>query len=241
MTIIDCGTTSTYTDDGGSGNYSANINGIYRTFCPGSDGKSVTATFISMGIEENVASCYDYLIVRDGPTQGSNIIWAGCYDGDGTYNTLIGVWASVMTSTDASGCLTFQFTSDNTNQLSGWNVQLTCTNSSVTHANNDCASAQGICGSTNFNGASSGPGLISTCGGCNLSENYSNWYFFEVTTSGRMQFSVHPTDNFDDYDFALYKATGCGEIQANGPMRCSYAMSPWYCDVTSDNTRYISK
>jgi hypothetical protein len=57
-------------------NYSLNINSIYRTFCPNATGKCIRATFNSMDIEENGTSCYDYLIVRNGPTQGSSILWA---------------------------------------------------------------------------------------------------------------------------------------------------------------------
>lgn len=217
----------TYVDDGNAGNYSNNINSIYRTFCPDAPGKCMTATVTSMNIEPNGASCYDYLIVRNGPTQGSPILWAGC-DNLASPNNLVGTFTNPFTSTNSSGCLTFQFVSDNITNMAGWNITLSCSNcAAASQTNNDCITATPICGATNLNSASPGPGLTSTCGGCNLSENYSSWYYFEITADGRLALDMKPEDFFEDYDLALYQADTCSTL--GDPVRCSYAMSPTYC------------
>lgn len=227
-----------YTDDGlgGAGNYSLNINSIYRTFCPDAAGKCMTATVTTMDIEPDAAlSCYDYLIVRDGPTQGSPILWAGCKT-LATPNTILGVFSNPFVSTNPSGCLTFQFSSDNVVTRPGWTINFSCANCGTTLSNNDCNTATAICGATNMNSSSPGPGITSTCGGCNLSENYSNWYTFEITNSGRLSLDIKPEEFFEDYDFALYQASSCADL--GNPVRCSYAMSPIYCNNISDNASY---
>ncbi len=226
----------TYVDDGNAGNYSNNINSIYRTFCPDAPGKCMTATVTSMNIEPNGASCYDYLIVRNGPTQGSPILWAGC-DNLASPNNLVGTFTNPFTSTNSSGCLTFQFASDNITNLAGWNITLSCSNcAAASQTNNDCRTATPICGATNLNSASPGPGLTSTCGGCNLSENYSSWYYFEITTDGRLALDMKPEDFFEDYDLALYQADTCSTL--GDPVRCTYAMTPQYCKPISSNASY---
>ncbi|MCX7861429.1 MAG: GEVED domain-containing protein [Bacteroidales bacterium] len=218
--------TGVYQDDGGSGNYSNNINRIYRTFCPDAPGKCVRATFTMMNIEGTASGCYDYLIVRNGPTQGSSILWAGCRT-MATPTNINGTFSSSFTASTQSGCLTFQFYSDASYNYSGWNITLSCVDCAASPTNNDCISATSICGTTNMNASSPGPGITSTCGGCNLSENFSNWYRFEITTSGRLYLDVKPEEFFEDYDFALYRASNCANL--GDPVRCSYAEAPSYC------------
>lgn len=208
-----------YTDDGGAGVYSPNINGIYRTFCPDAPGKCVRATINNFFVEGGTGCPYELFIIRDGPTQNSPVLWAGC-----------GNWGATVpsqVSTDPSGCLTFQFYSDNAYNYDGWNITLSCDNCSASPTNNDCITATAVCGATNMNSASPGPGVTSTCGGCNLSENYSSWYYFEITNSGRLALDLKPESFFEDYDFALYQASSCAAL--GNPVRCSYAASPSYC------------
>lgn len=224
-----------YTDDGGTANYSNNINSIYRTFCPDSANKCVKATFNSFIVEYSSGCTYDYLLVLDGPTQGSPMIWGGC-----------GNWSSDVpfdvVATNPSGCLTFRFHSDGSDNYEGWNITLSCEECTSTPTNNDCVSATAICGVTEMDDASPGPGITSTCGGCNLSENYSSWYHFKITNAGRLYFDIKPQDFFEDYDFALYKADSCTDI--GNPVRCSYAMAPTYCGISSctggAQARYIT-
>ncbi|MBI5539482.1 MAG: T9SS type A sorting domain-containing protein [Bacteroidia bacterium] len=225
-----------YTDDGlgGAGYYSPNINGVYRTFCPDAPGKCLQATITSMDIYYN-AGWTDYLFIKDGPTQGSPTLWVGA----GTLATPItggGTWANPIVSTDQSGCLTFQFYSSAVNERPGWSINLSCNDCGTTLTNNDCITATPICGATNMSSASTGPGITSVCGGCNLSENYSSWYYFEITNSGRLSLDLKPEDFFEDYDFALYQATNCTSL--GNPVSCTYAASPTYCNNISDGASY---
>lgn len=222
--------TGTYVDDGNAGNYSNSINSIYRTFCPDAPGKCMTATINSFILENSSGCANDALIIRDGPTQGSSMLWGGC----GNWTASLPV---TITSTNSSGCLTFQFWSNAITNYAGWNISLGCTDcAQASQTNNDCVTATPICGATNLNSASPGPGLTSTCGGCNLSENFSNWYYFEITSDGRLALDMKPEDFFEDYDLALYQADTCSTL--GDPVRCSYAMTPQYCRPISDNTSY---
>ena len=226
-----------YYDNGGpAGDYSNNINLVYRTFCPNTPGMCLRVTFSQFNVEPaNGPNCYDVLQVKAGPTQNSPNLFSGC----GT-NVSIGPF----TSNDPSGCLTFRFYSDFTITRSGWSSTLSCVpcaNGPVAGSNGDCSSATAICSNSSFTGASSGPGLLSEgCSGCNLSENYSNWYYFEAQTSGTLRLTIDPNVNTDDYDFAIYGPNvTCGSLGT--PIRCSYAantgntgMSPTALDNSED-------
>jgi hypothetical protein len=217
-----------YTDDGGAANYSDNINQIYRTFCPNEAGKCMRATVNNLNIESSTGCANDYLMILNGPTQGSSMLWGGC----GNY----GATVPVQISTDPSGCLTFLVKSNATTNASGWNITLDLVNCGTSPTNNDCNTATAICGATNVNAASPGPGITSICGGCNLSEDYSSWYHFEVTNSGRLYLDIKPEEFFEDYDMALFKANNCAGL--GDPVRCTYAQAPSYCRPNSSGTAY---
>lgn len=229
----------TYKDDGGSSNYS-NVGGsIYRTFCPDRAGKCLKADFTSMDINYTSSSDYDYIEILNGPTQGSPTFWWGTgtlaspITGGGTFN-------EPFVSTDQSGCISFWFYSNSANNAPGWSIDFSCEDCGATQTNNDCSTATAICGATNVNSASPGPGLMSVCGGCNLSENYSSWYYFEITESGRLDLNIKPEDFFEDYDVSLYQASDCSDL--GDPVRCSYAMAPDYCyNISDDPAYYISR
>ncbi|MCX7953588.1 MAG: GEVED domain-containing protein [Bacteroidales bacterium] len=223
--------TGTYTDDGGaSGNYSNNVNSIYRTFCPNSRNKCLRATINSMDIEGTTTVCYDYLIIRNGPTQGSPILWAGCYT-LASPTTIAGSFTNPFVSTNSSGCLTFQFYSNSSINRPGWNITFDCVDCAQnSQMNNDCITSTPICGTTSFSGSSIGPGITSTCGGCELSENFSNWYYFQITNDGKLYVDIKPNNLFDDYDFALFKSNNCSNL--GDPIRCTYAALTDYCSST---------
>ena len=226
-----------YYDSGGpSGDYSNFVNNVYRTFCPSTAGMCMRVTFSQFNVEPaNGPNCYDFLQIKAGPTQNSPNIFSGC----GT-NVSIGPF----TSNDPSGCLTFRFYSDFTITRPGWAATLSCVpcaNGPVSGSNSDCSFATAICSNSGFTGASSGPGLASEgCSGCNLSENFSNWYYFEAQTSGTLRLTIDPNVNTDDYDFAIYGPNvTCGSLGT--PVRCSYAantgntgMSPTATDNSED-------
>jgi gliding motility-associated-like protein len=202
-----------------SGNYSNNIFGVLRTFCPNAPGQAVRVTFPTFCIEGGAGCPYDYFEIINGPTQNSPVLAGGC----GT-----AFQGQTFTSSHPSGCLTFRFYSDNIVNLAGWVANISCvahpsgTGPSST-SNADCINATGICSNGfSFNGLSSGPGLTSdNCNGCVTSENFSNWYEFTIATSGSLGFTITPTPISSDYDFALYQATSCSSL--GSPVRCSYA------------------
>ncbi|MBI2967775.1 MAG: T9SS type A sorting domain-containing protein [Bacteroidetes bacterium] len=216
-----------YYDNGGSGsNYSDNINGVYRTFCPGLPGNCIKATFTSFNINDvgcfsgcPVANCYDALFVENGPTQNSPVIWAGC----GT--TIPGPF----TSTDPSGCLTFRFTSDALVTFSGWAVTLSCVSCAggpIAISDYDCINASTVCGTSPIIVASDGPGLASECSGCAISENFSHWFEIYIATGGTLGMTIDPVSSTDDFDFSIWgPSLSCSNIQSTSPVRCSYAAS----------------
>jgi hypothetical protein len=223
----------TFYDNGGpSSNYSNNLSGYpygwYRVFCPNAAGRCMRVTFSSFNINDidpfwcwnlygTGTSCCDELWITNSSTQNGPLLWGGC----GTS------LPPTVTSTDASGCLSFRFNADNTVTSSGWAATLSCVNcSSGPNAtdNTDCSRSQQICSTTSFNANSGGPGLTSeACGGMACfagGENHSNWYVFRISTSGTLVFSVTPQNGTDDYDFALFGPNVvCGSLGT--PVRCS--------------------
>ena len=110
----------TYRDNGNFGNYSTNINGIYRTFCPSNPNTCIRATFTQFDVNDFdlfwCGGCCDLFQVINGATQNNPALWTGCGAG------IIGPF----TSTDASGCLGFRFWSDGVITRPGWTVTLSC-------------------------------------------------------------------------------------------------------------------
>ncbi|MEY4602954.1 MAG: hypothetical protein RIT43_246, partial [Bacteroidota bacterium] len=212
------GTGGSCTSNGVAGNYSNNINGILRTFCPSTPGTAVRVNFSVFCLENpGLLGCYDFFQVINGPTQNGTVIASGC----GT--SLQGM---TFTSTHPSGCLTFRFWSDGTVNRTGWQANLSCVSMAggpSSTSNADCINATGICNNGySFTGLSTGPGLSSDgCSGCVTSENFSNWYEFTIATSGTLGFTLTPTPASSDFDFSLFLANSCSSL--GSPIRCSYA------------------
>ncbi|WP_452226507.1 fibronectin type III domain-containing protein [Lacinutrix cladophorae] len=127
-------TSGVFLDSGGaSGDYS-NSATITYTICPDSPGDVVTIDFTSFSTENNgAAACYDGLTIHDGaddlavtidPPAGGTI-W--CWDEDDLPAAGTGDLEGMsITSSDASGCLTFVFTSDGTVSREGWEALVSC-------------------------------------------------------------------------------------------------------------------
>lgn len=223
--------TGSYYDNGGPGNpYNDNINSVYRTFCPGTPYSAIQASFNLLDIDYtlNPNVCNDYIIVRNGPTQNSDIIWAGCGNSiNKKIITLAGIYTSgIFRSTHLSGCLTFTFYSNNrpNGTWEGWNAELACVPSPAgpdSSYNNDCPRNTAICDDQTISSEVWGPGTSSEgCGSCVTSENFTEWYRFKVSSGGIMELELTPLGN-SDMDFAIYKSNACGDIGM--PIRCSYA------------------
>ncbi|PLW94476.1 MAG: hypothetical protein C0592_02665 [Marinilabiliales bacterium] len=222
--------TGTYYDNGGPGaTYMNNITQIYRTFCPDNPLNAVQATINVLELEYNTAplGCTDYLYVQNGPTQNSTTLWSGC--GSLTAPQILttgGIWNTTFTSTHPSGCLTFRFSTSaaNSGYWEGWDISLSC----VPFAggpdgtyNYDCSNAIPLCDDISVNSQVWGPGLSSEgCGGCVTSENFTEWYRFEISSSGTVELEIQPLGN-SDMDFAIYKSADCNTL--GPPVRCSFA------------------
>ena len=214
----------TYYDNGGAaGNYAANVNNIFRTFCPNQAGMCVRATFTQFSMNDTYFlcfgpnSCCDYLSILNGPVQNSPALWSNCTTSPG-----------VITANNPSGCLTFRFVSDGSVQLAGWTATISCVpcaGGPSGTTNSDCAYATPVCTDTPFSDASSGPGITAEgCSGCVTSENYTNWYRVQIQTSGTLAFTINPNNNAEDFDPVVFGPNvTCGALGT--PVRCSYAIN----------------
>ncbi|WP_225037187.1 T9SS-dependent choice-of-anchor J family protein [Winogradskyella sp. SM1960] len=132
-----------FVDGGGSdGNYS-NSEFSSTTILPDSDGQAVTITFTYVDIEVSTFGsgeqdgCYDYLTIYNGPDNTYPVLaqtLCGQDSGNGD-NTLVSSSelhiGDSFTSTDASGALTIEFTSNPFLSLSGWEATVSCETLSV--------------------------------------------------------------------------------------------------------------
>ncbi len=130
----------TIRDPGGTTNYPANYNvgGINNTdgsttICPnGPDGGIMTLTITSF----NTESSYDFLYIYDGPSDNYAQVTGAPFSGTPSV-------PFVVTSTNASGCITLKFTSDGSNQFSGFEGSWTSTGDTGIDlvVNDDCGNA----------------------------------------------------------------------------------------------------
>jgi hypothetical protein len=237
--VNDCGP-FTYADNGnGSANYSNSIytvayspnNAPYRVFCPDAAGQCLSVTFSQF----QTANANDVLWVRNGPTEFSptftaapmqTTLWGGAYT-YGLYGNLSGSTPFTFTSTDPSGCLTFNFLSSDVTNSAGWYSTLQCVpcaGGPNGTDNNDCINATPLCSTASVPANSSGPGLVAegcVWGSCPAGgENHTNWYRFTAATSGTLNFVIDPIVNSDDYDYMVFGPNvTCGSLGT--PIRCS--------------------
>ena len=108
-----CGGDNFFDNGGSVGNYT-DFASETTVICPDNPGDVVTATFLSFEVEGfGVGNCFDRLRIYDGPTTASTEIspangfcWESATDGTLIPGGSLGV---PIISTDASGCLTFEF------------------------------------------------------------------------------------------------------------------------------------
>lgn len=218
-TTTTCGIT--YQDNGGSANYTNNQNTI-RTICPATVGQCASVSFSSFSLEDG----FDYLYVFDGNSTIVNQFAGSPYTG-----TTIPASFTATTS-NPSGCLTFQFVSDGVGVSSGWNATISCAacGTAPSATAQDCGAGVQVCNDASFSGNSSGNGnfgdLNITNSGCLFEEGQSSWYYFTAGTSGNLGLLITPSNGSDDYDFAVWGPMASVTCPPQGaPLRCSYAAS----------------
>jgi PKD repeat protein len=107
--------TGVFTDSGAGGNYGDNEN-FTVTICPDTPGTVLTLDFTSFSTQANA----DVLTIYDGDSNTAPVL--GTYSGGPTNSPGL-VLAS---ATNASGCLTINFTSDATGNTVGWTADIQC-------------------------------------------------------------------------------------------------------------------
>lgn len=100
-----------YDDGGANANYGNNKD-LTLTFMPASEGGMIEVVFSDFETEQN----YDHLYIYDGPSTSSAQI--GDFHGNNSPGT--------VTATNASGALTFRFTSDSSVTRIGWAAHVRC-------------------------------------------------------------------------------------------------------------------
>lgn len=103
---------------------------------------------------------------------------------------------------------------------------------SQTPTNQDCLGAIPVCQNiytqnNSFSGEGNFPNEIT--GGCLENGELNDvWYTVNVVSSGNLNFSINPNNNFDDYDWAVFNLTNatCNSLNASNLVSCSYSGTP---------------
>ncbi|MEO1433950.1 MAG: CUB domain-containing protein, partial [Bacteroidota bacterium] len=127
-----CG--GSFFDTGGPGGNYSDFENYSTTICPDNPGDVVTLTFTFVDIETagtggNFNGCWDFIEIYDGLDTNAPLLFAGCGEpdlnpSDPTFQLSPG---DFFTSTDASGCLTIRFESDDIINEPGWEATIACT------------------------------------------------------------------------------------------------------------------
>lgn len=223
-TLTCAGGPITFSDPGGTGNYSVNSSANY-TICPDVPGQFVTVSFSSFNLE----SGFDYLTVIDGG--GVSDPYIGNYTG--------ATLPPTITSSAADGCLTFMFYSDNLNVASGWVASLDCSGTpgvnipfcSTTNCSGECGTwiCQDGLFPTNNPGSVGVQEFTEQTAGClgGAGEIATQWFYFTALTTGTIGFTFDGP-NGQNYDFAVWgpDTSGnppCPSVTGLPPIRCSFA------------------
>jgi len=103
----------TFYDPGGTGNYGNSQTFVY-TICPSTPGAKVIVNFSAFNLENS----FDFLQVFDGNSVAAPSL--------GTYTGAAGPGTATASVTNATGCLTFRFTSDGSVTSTGWIAAISC-------------------------------------------------------------------------------------------------------------------
>jgi PKD repeat protein len=109
--------TGNFYDSGGAAGAYQNSENITETFYPSTPGAMIRFNFTSFATE----SGYDYLKIYNGTSTSASLL--------GTYNGTTG--PGIVTASNSSGALTFNFTSDGSVTATGWEAAISCYSSSV--------------------------------------------------------------------------------------------------------------
>ena len=128
FTIIPaCG--QAFTDTGGSTADYSNSESIKWVFCPENEGEFVRISFTSFDVERRSSTaCWDYMEVYDAKDDSDSATSFGQFCGTTLEEA---PEQGVVTATNATGCLTFVFNSDEYVTPAGWEATISCLNCSA--------------------------------------------------------------------------------------------------------------
>lgn len=137
-----------FLDSGGnSGTYSASESSSW-TITPDNSGDVVTITFTYVDLEANTFGgngCYDFLTIYNGPDNTYPVLaqtLCGEESGDGGVPSDPAAELNIgdaFTSTDPSGALTIEFSSDGSVQETGWSADVSCTTLGIDDLENNAS------------------------------------------------------------------------------------------------------
>src|SRR5690606_31485899 len=96
----------------------------------------------------------------------------------------------------------------------------------------DGESAELLCSNASMSANSAGSGttqeLNGSNQGCMSVEHQSSWYYVNIGTGGNLTMTIDPSNNSDDYDFAIWGPFTSANAGANcpplsAPIRCSWS------------------
>lgn len=210
ITKVESGKKYKYLDDGGSSNYSARTNSIL-TIYPEKEGEYVSLTCNSFDVGSDVR-----MYIFDGNHSSAPILaYVDIHNAKGRFTIKPGQVIKAS-SKNKSGALSIRFVHANKRATrAGFDFTVT-TSSSPGKAprknSQDCAGAIKVCSDKELTTTSSGCGFqeLPGPGFWNVilnygddGENQSNWFKFEVKTSGTIEFLIKP-HRHTDFDWALY-------------------------------------
>lgn len=230
---IEAGKTYRYYDSGGPNDDYVGGESSLLTFVPAEKGQ-----FITIKVKDIELKNDSRLYIFDGNHAGSPII--GYFQSNPKNFSLTMSAGSVFTasSENNSGALTVRFSNFKYFMPeAGWEMEVSCTTSPAPPlplTSQDCSGAIKVCSDSAITTKSvgcnyqemPGPGFWNTILNYgNDGENQSNWYKFEVATSGTILFLIKPHTH-TDFDWALwgpYSSHQCVAWTTDRPLRISSA------------------
>ena len=204
-----------YDSGGSSGSYGNNEN-FTETFYPATPGAKIRFIFSSFSTEAN----YDYLRIYDGINTGATLI--------GTYHGTTG--PGTVTATNASGALTFNFTSDVSITSTGWAAAISCFGSATPPV-------------ANFSANTTTPYIGQTVTFTDLSTNSPTswaWSFSPTTMTyvgGTTSTSQNPQVQFNAAGYYTVTLTATNSAGSDGETKTNYilASAPPVANFSADN------
>ncbi|NNT70710.1 T9SS type A sorting domain-containing protein [Flavobacterium sp. IMCC34852] len=238
-----CG--GTFTDPAGpNANYASNTDSTV-TICPDNTGDNVTVTFTAFDVE----ATWDALYVFNGDSTSATQIASTNGAANVPGGLAGGFWGTTLpgpfTSSNASGCLTFRFRSDNAVNRAGWVANVTCTSPPACPQPFSLALTNVTPSGTTLTWTEAGAAtewqvIALPCGSAPPTANTSGT---NVTTNSYSFTSLSSSTCYNTYVRAMCNATEVSDW--SGPLTFTTLMEPVVCgglfvDNGGSNANYLN-